>query len=358
MKTSYYNFNRKINRHLQNGENFYHCIQNRNNQYNDDKEEDFSVNINEQNGHKNISTNINNDMSISTNINNDTNISTNINDDTNINININDNKNINDDYNFNIDDIDLDNDSYSIWEKRETCYMSLNKQGGKIWRSLRIGCIQASLISEICERTFHSEKFPKKSLEELAEITCGLSKLSYSNTQELAMSDGIIGEPLVRNWFSKDIIKKPIYEVGVAIWKKDIYFRNSLDGETENENSEPAGVEIKVPKELNKKYIEIAQSWGKNLNNPHPESYIYRNHYDQMTAGNVITGKKGGYYVVACLNSGQAFYQYLETDYDLWEKTLYPKAKAFHNKYVMPLIIKHNIQVIFPPNMEVKEEED
>jgi len=235
-----------------------------------------------------------------------------------------------------------------IWDIRETCTISLNKQGGKLWKKLRIGCIQASLISEICERTYHSEAFPKRKPEELAEILCGLSVQSFTPSQELAMADGTIGEPIVRDWFSNQIIKKPIKEVGVAIWKQDPYFRASLDGETTNENNEEIAIEIKVPKQLASKYIHVVQSWGKGLNNPHPDTYIYPNHYDQIMTGCNITNKKGAYYVVSCLNDGTSFYQYLDVDVKLWNTILYPKAKEFHNKYVLPLLEKNKIDVLFP----------
>ncbi len=244
---------------------------------------------------------------------------------------------------FNINESEI-----PIWDVRQTCCISKNKQGGQIWKQLRIGCIQASLIGEICELTYHTEAFPKKTPEELAEILCGLSEKSFTQTQELAMAEGTIGEPIVREWFSNEIIHKPIEEVGVAVWNEDPYFRSSLDGETTTEEGLPAGVEIKVPGHLNKKYIEIVQSWGRNLNNPHPESYIYKNHYAQIVTGCVITNKHGCYYVVCCLKDGTAFHQYLEKDMNFWNKILYPKAKAFHNKYVLPLIKKHNIKVIMP----------
>lgn len=235
-----------------------------------------------------------------------------------------------------------------IWNFRETCTISLNKQGGELWKKIRLGAIQASLISEICDRTYHSEAFPKRTPQEIANILCGIGVQAFTPTQELAMADGVIGEPIVREWFSKEIIKKPINEVGVAIWKKDPYFRASLDGETLNEENEDIGIEIKVPGKLAAKYIHIVQSWGKSLNNPHPESYIFPNHYDQIMTGCNITNKKGAYYVVACLKDGTAFYQYLETDTQLWNEVLYPKAKIFHNTYVLPLIKEKQIDVIFP----------
>jgi hypothetical protein len=239
-----------------------------------------------------------------------------------------------------------------LWVERETCFISMNEQGGKIWMDNRIGCIQASLVSQICERTFHTEAFPKKSPKELARTLCGLSKSSFRPSQKLAMEAGVLGEPIVREWFSNEI-DRPITEVGVAVWKEDPFFRASLDGETTDEDGKPSAIEIKVPKKLNYKYREVFHSWGKGVNNPHPESYIFSNHYDQMTMGSVITNKNGCYYVVACMNEGTSFSQYINTDWELWNNTLYPKAKAFHEKYVIPMIKKKNISVTSPPESEM-----
>lgn len=240
-----------------------------------------------------------------------------------------------------------------IWSFRKTCVVSLNKQNTAIWKKIRVGRCPASLISEICGR---SGLITKRTPEELASIICGLSHTFFPPSQQLSMADGVMGEPYVRQWFADDILHRPINEVGVAIWNENPILCNSLDGETTDDDGSDAAIEIKIPGKINRKYIDVVMSWGKKLNNPHPESYIYHNHYDQITMGSVITNKKGCYYVVCCLNDGTAFYQYLDTDYDLWDTILYPKAKTFHAKYIMPLLIKHNIQVIMPPTLSKNDD--
>lgn len=236
----------------------------------------------------------------------------------------------------------LDNE-VPIWEARKTCWVSLAKQCSDEWKQKRIGRIPASLISEVCGRN----KINNRSRKELAEIICGI-KSTFKPDNLLAMENGIIGEPYVREWFSKKILNKPITEVGVAIWKEDPFFSASLDGETLNKDLQPAAVEIKIPEKFNGKFIDVCMSWDKDLNNPHPDSYIFSSHYDQMTAGSVITNKAGCYYVVACLKEGISFHQYLGTNYNLWNNVLYPRAKKFHTEYVLPLIKEHNIKVIMP----------
>lgn len=231
------------------------------------------------------------------------------------------------------------------FEERDTCYIYSAKQGSEEWHSARYGNITASQISEVCGRSYYGEK---KSPHRLALKICGLTKDSFSNNQKLAMEDGVLGEAPVRNWFSEQIINKPINELGIAIWKQDTFMRASLDGETEYINGDPSAVEIKIPTKMNSKLIDIAKSWSLRLNNPHPDSYIYQSHYDQMTMGSVITGKTGCYYVVACIKEKIAFYQYINTDLDLWYNILYPTAKQFHTTYVLPILEERKIQHVSP----------
>src|SRR5579871_4058653 len=205
-----------------------------------------------------------------------------------------------------------------IWENRKTCWVSRNRQTTPAWKKERIGRVRASLISEMCERVNRGPKIKSRTPEELARIICGLEPESTTPEHELAMLDGIAGEPIVREWYSKEIIKRPIKEVGLAVWKQDPNFSASLDGETKTENDEDAAIEIKIPEKLNEKFINVYESWGKGLNNPHPESYLFPSHYDQITAGSVITGKSGCYYIAACLRSKTCFHQYINTDYGLW----------------------------------------
>lgn len=237
------------------------------------------------------------------------------------------------------------NQKVPLWQVRKTCWVSTEKQCTEGWALKRIGCIQASLISKICGRSNYQNQTP----EEIAQIVCGLSKESFSLASLDLMEEGIRGEPVIKKWYSDKIIYRPITDVGVAVWKKNPFFRASLDGETTTLLGNPAAVEVKIPKHLNSLYIDVLQSWGKGLNNPHPSTYIFASHYDQMTAGSVITDKHGCYYVVACVRDGTCFHQYIETDYEHWNKTLYPTAEAFRLKYVVPLLERHNIEVVMPP---------
>jgi hypothetical protein len=230
------------------------------------------------------------------------------------------------------------------FEERKTCYIYQAPQSSEEWMSARYGAITASSISEICDRSFFNVK---KSPQELALTICGLTQNSYCNNLSVALQDGILGEKYIREWFSTDILKTPINEVGIALWKQDPFFRASLDGEALY-NEEDIAIEIKIPGKINKKLIDVFHSWSKKLNNPHPDSYIFRSHYDQMTAQCVITGKTGCYYVVACINDGTSFYQFIDTDYDLWNNVLFPKAKKFHTQYVLPVIKQYDINVVMP----------
>ena len=238
-----------------------------------------------------------------------------------------------------------------IWQIRDTCYVSTHKQCSEDWARERIGCIPASMISKVCGRTNFSYTGVSQTPEELAEIICGLSSESFDPYRVNLMEEGIRGEPVIKQWYSNRIINRPITDIGVAVWKQNPYFRASLDGETIYDGGEPAAVEVKIPRKLNPVYIDVLQSWGKGLRNPHPSEYIFASHYDQMTAGSVITNKHGCYYIVACIRTKECFHQYIETDYEHWNTVLYPRAEAFRLKYVVPLLERNNIQVIMPPGV-------
>jgi hypothetical protein len=254
----------------------------------------------------------------------------------------------------------LEDKKVPIWESRKTCWVSQDKQSTQAWKDQKIGRITAGLISEICGRVNRGPKIKSRSPEELARVVCGLEPTTTLSDTELAMMDGIAGEPLVRNWYS-EVIQRPINEVGLAVWKQDPFFGASLDGEStydDNKKEVEAAVEIKIPEKFNQKFIEVYQSWGQGVSNPHPETYLFTSHYDQITAGSVITGKHGCYYVVACLKSRKCFHQYIYTDYELWNEILYPRAKAFRDRYVVPLLKEHNIPVIMPERILVKKEDE
>jgi hypothetical protein len=221
------------------------------------------------------------------------------------------------------------------FEEQPTYFASLDEQGTEEWHNLRYGRITMSNISGCVGRaSYYCDK------NELARKICGLIKTPTNNYME----HGITTEPIIRKWYS-ETIDKPIKEVGLAIWKNDYRFGGSLDGEINTEE----GIEIKAPNKMYHKLIEYIESKKKGYSYPTGyHEHIFNSHYDQMTGNAIITNKKYMHYVVVCTDTQQAFIQRFPVDTELWEKELYPKACAFYDSHIEPLLKEHNIKRIDP----------
>jgi hypothetical protein len=221
------------------------------------------------------------------------------------------------------------------FEEHDTYFASLNQQCSEEWHKLRYGRITMSTISACTGRAGYSVN-----KEELARKICGLEK-TVTNSY---MEHGIVTEPLIRSWYS-GTLQKPIKEVGLAIWKKDMRFGGSLDGEIDDSE----GIEIKAPNKMYYKLIEYIESKKKGYK--YPEGYhehVFNSHYDQMTGNAIITNKKYMHYVVVCTDTQQAFVQRFPVDTELWENELYPKACKFYDTYVTPILKENSIERIDP----------
>jgi hypothetical protein len=221
------------------------------------------------------------------------------------------------------------------FEEQETCYVSADIQGSENWKSLRYGRITMSNISSCTDRSGY-----KTDKEYLARLICGIEK-TESNPY---MVHGMKMEPIIRDWYS-DLITKPITEVGLAIWKKDSRFGGSLDGQI----NDYEGIEIKAPNKMYYKLVEYIEAKKKGFTFPSGyHEHIFNSHYDQMLGNAIITNKKYMHYVVVCTDTQQAFTQRFSTDFDLWEKEIYPKACNFYDTYIEPLMTQYNIRRIDP----------
>ena len=222
------------------------------------------------------------------------------------------------------------------FEDFETYYASTERQGSDEWKKLRVGRITMSSISSCIGRSGYNE-----CKEKIAENICNVL---VKNPVNEYMIHGIKTEPIIRDWYS-DTIRKPIKEVGLAIWKKDLRFGGSLDGEIDDE----AGIEIKAPNKMYHKLIEYIESKKKGYTfYPGFHEHVYNSHYDQMTGNGVITNKKYMHYVVVCTDTQQAYIQRFPVDYELWETELYPKACKFYEEYISPRMKELNVERIDP----------
>lgn len=216
-----------------------------------------------------------------------------------------------------------------------TYNLSLAQQGSEEWKKLRIGRITSSNLASCTGRNGYSvNKY------ELARKICGSDDTEINSY----MQHGMTMEPLIRDWYS-EIIKKPIKEVGIAIWKKDPRFGGSLDGEIDDEQ----GIEIKAPSRMYQKLVEYIESRKKGYSfYPGYHEHVFNSHYDQMTGNGIITNKKYMHYVVVCTDTQKSFIQRFPVDVDLWEREIYPKACAFYENYVSPTLKEFEVVRIDP----------
>lgn len=235
----------------------------------------------------------------------------------------------------------------ATWSERPTCWMSTHKQLTDEWKRLRLGRGTMSLAAAMAGH------LPPKIFEDfygnrtkLAEIIVGTSEKSFDSESKARMEHGSSFEPVVRTWYQDEIVKVPIEEVGLAIWKTDPRFGGSLDGEfTLNDSSH--GLEIKSPQKLYRQLIEYAEAFKKGFRTP-PEAHIFRSHYDQMIGNGVITGKTWMHYVVMS-PSREVYWENFPVDYDYWNDDLYPNMKHFYIRYVEPLLAQLKLERIDPP---------
>ncbi len=229
------------------------------------------------------------------------------------------------------------------WLETPTAFYSTASQCTPLWDALHIGSMSASRASTFLGMSKFSE-----SKEECALQCVGLSKKSFNSEQLDRTQIGILGEPLLRTWYS-NIIRIPIQEVGIAVWKKDSRFRASLDGIYGQTRS----VEFKVTDTLYWPLIEHFNALKKGLKTP-PSKYehIWNTHYNQMIQSMIITGRKSMDYIVAGYKKNLVYIEEIPANDEYWLQEIYPKAVEFLNSYVEPLMRQRNIQRIDPWMLE------
>ena len=227
------------------------------------------------------------------------------------------------------------------WQDRPTCMISTAPQGGPRWHQLRLYSISMSNLSQVCGRGGRYQV----PAPQLARRICGLEKEVFSEEAMSRMSAGNRDEPMLRAWHSA-LIKKPIYEVGVGVWKQDPRFRGSMDGDLDDGTF----AEYKTTQQMYRAYIEFIESLKYHTAAPpSPYRHIFDSHYDQMTGNAIIHGKTACRYIVYARADAVVYMQDIPVDRDHWDKLLYPTAVKFYTQEVEPLLAQHQLQRIDPP---------
>lgn len=219
-----------------------------------------------------------------------------------------------------------------MFEERETCFISKHKQGSEEWFNLRKGCITMSTISNCVGRS-NFYKSP--------EIICGFEKTQINEN----MQRGIRYENILRNYYNQNF--NECTELGVGIWKKDIRFRGSLDGEV----NDILCVEFKIPKKMYKSLTTHVEELENGFKPPQfYHDHIYDSHYDQMQGNMVIHGKLFCDYVVYGFEDEMLYHEKIELNMKHWDEILYPNAVKYYEKYINPLLLKYNFEILNPFN--------
>jgi hypothetical protein len=237
------------------------------------------------------------------------------------------------------------------WIEKETCKTSTAMQLTDIWARSRIGCIQASQISECVGRSV----YPGTDLNELAKTICGLTSKSFNKNTLDRLTIGISGEPFVRNWYFNEIEMECLTkgltipymrELGVSVWNVDPRFRGSVDAEVGINGC----AEFKIPKKMYRSLIEhiMALKRGHNVDPKNPTKHIANSNKDQMTQNCIIHNKKYCDYVVYSDNDKLMYTERVYTDYDHWNNVLYPLGVEYYEKYLTPLMKENKIYRLDP----------
>ena len=196
------------------------------------------------------------------------------------------------------------------------------QQGSRDWLHMRKGRITMSNMGKVVGHA----PYCKLSKEDLGLVLLGKKKEEFSSEDTVRMQKGNDYEPLVRDYLAK-LIKKPIYETGFAIWKKDGRFGASLDGVIDDDT----GIEIKCPARM---YGPIKEYMKKENKDPNDYSHIWASQYDQIVGNAVITGRKKMIFCVYAIEEKEIFHQVINIDYNYWDNFLYPTAVDFYKKYM------------------------
>lgn len=241
-------------------------------------------------------------------------------------------------------------DTSPLFTIRNTCYVLNRPQmtGDKMsqesiyWRKCRLSSSNIGIPSGRNQFSQADDYFAGKIV--------GIYQDNFTEYSKDCMMHGILQEPIIREKYSIEI-GSDITEIGMAIWKKDIRFSGSLDGEIDQNQ----GIEIKAPKyRMYKDLMMYVNGKSKGYISDNSRdleekklNHIFESHYDQMICNAVITGKSKMHYVVMHPQTNVLYSDIIDIDIEHWNM-LYKNGCHFYDYWIQPLMNQYGIKRLNP----------
>lgn len=225
------------------------------------------------------------------------------------------------------------------WEDWSNCWMSLFPQRSVEWHLLHIGRITGRSSSVAAGNIRYTEDdLP----ENLALQIIGLrSSKDLQPEERKRMDAGNRAEPILRNWYSQ-VRKVDVKEVGLAIWKKDQLIGASADGIVSTDGI----VEFKYKGQIPSTLIFQAKTHDGKVSKS--VAHIPTRDYDQMQHTMGVLGSQYCDYVI--LSPKVGIYTERIVFNEAYFNLLLSRYQQFKEKYLLPAIAEHGIEVILPPS--------
>lgn len=229
-------------------------------------------------------------------------------------------------------------DTYK-WENHDTYYLNLNEQRTAEWFSARLYRITSSFFSDAVQHTMYrlpddlarTIKGQSPRLVEIYTMT-GDKKLvpvdEVDPGSKFRMEMGQIYEVAGRNWYISTTGYQ-VREVGLAVWKENVYLGASTDGIVIDSLGNEIGlIEVKLTERIYPS-LKLKKDSDKLC------MHISRSHYDQMQGAMGILNKSWYDYIVVVMKEPMGFYKERIIFNEVYfRQELLSKLQVFIDKYL------------------------
>jgi putative phage-type endonuclease len=212
--------------------------------------------------------------------------------------------------------------------EKPTYFLVNVKQRSSDWFFVRKKRITGSQLGKVLDMA----PYYTGTKEELGEILAGVKKETFTKEAIVRMDKGTRYEDFIARYLEKELNIK-IKEEGFCIWKQDSILGCSNDGYVDND----IFIEIKCPAIMYKPIVEYMENPDRD---PESISHIWKSQLMQIYLNGVVTNRKYCIFCVYAHQEKKIFYQKIKIDYEYFYSFMYPTAKEFYIKYMLPHIEK------------------